>query len=178
VAGGRDRILDCPWQIQGQHKYGKQERQDAELGEEDLARAHGESGERQAIPPGGKKRLPLDRGDERGDRACHTDKLEFIAADFREDASLGELALHFGEQGIEGGEDQQSYRDQRGEYSGRDRCPFPGDGEHFVVEEAAGEMPHQLEIAAVRLPQPRAPALRHAATTSNIRRAMASVSSA
>src|ERR1019366_6128058 len=66
--------------------------------------------------------------------------------------------------------------DQRGEDADRDLPPIVGGGADFGIEEARQEVPHQLKSVAVGFFQPLAQAV-HAATTSSMRLAMASVSS-
>src|SRR6516225_9803698 len=74
-------------------------------------------------------------------------------------------------------EAEESEGNHAGEDSDGDFLPIAGGCADFGIEEAREEVPHQLESVAVGFFQPLAEAGDHAATTSSMRRAMASVSS-
>ena len=80
--------LHGPGQIHSQHEHRKHHQQGAELGQEDLARAHGQAGQCQAVAAAGKKRMPFERGKQGCNGHCQRDEAQLVGANFGENPRL------------------------------------------------------------------------------------------
>lgn len=137
---------------EGGGEGGEEKEKGGEFGGEDLARANGEPGEREAIVECGEERVPLNKGKQGGEGHREDEESDQVFADSGVvkgtggDVRVLEMVIAVREEV----EADDGDGDEDGEDADGDLLPVAGGGDHLGIEEADEEVADELEGVAVR----------------------------